>query len=132
MPAAAAGQNIQLRWRFGADSNTAPAGGGWNVDSVQFYGTFACTPAPIAASVSGRVLAYAELGLRNAGVTLADRKGQIFATRTGGRGTFTFRNVPEGSYILSIRSKRFSYAPVDVDVKGSINGIEITPETYRK
>lgn len=41
-PAGAAGQNVQLRWRFGADNNTAPPGGGWNVDSIRIYGSFAC------------------------------------------------------------------------------------------
>ncbi|MFM9903196.1 MAG: M36 family metallopeptidase [Pyrinomonadaceae bacterium] len=46
LPAAANGQNIQLRWRFGADSNTAPVGGGWNVDTIQFAGNYGCAPVP--------------------------------------------------------------------------------------
>ncbi|HUR96571.1 MAG TPA: M36 family metallopeptidase [Pyrinomonadaceae bacterium] len=49
LPAAAAGQNVQLRWRLGADSNTAPAGGGWNIDTVQVFGSYLCpfTSAPV-------------------------------------------------------------------------------------
>ena len=43
LPAAAAGQNVRLRWRFGADDNTAPAGGGWNVDTVTVAGMYNCT-----------------------------------------------------------------------------------------
>ncbi len=43
LPAAAAGQNVQLRFRFGADDNTAPAGGGWNIDTITISGSFACT-----------------------------------------------------------------------------------------
>lgn len=43
MPASAAGQNIKLRWRFGTDSNTAPVGGGWNVDTITFAGAFNCS-----------------------------------------------------------------------------------------
>ncbi len=43
LPASAAGQNVQLRFRFGADDNTAPAGGGWNVDSIIVSGSFTCT-----------------------------------------------------------------------------------------
>lgn len=43
LPAAAAGQNIRLRWRFGADNNTAPVGGGWNVDTVTVVADFFCT-----------------------------------------------------------------------------------------
>jgi hypothetical protein len=42
LPASAATKNIQLRWRFGADSNGAPAGGGWNVDSVRVAGLYLC------------------------------------------------------------------------------------------
>lgn len=42
LPAGAAGQNVQFRWRFGADNNTAPAGGGWNIDGVRIIGNFAC------------------------------------------------------------------------------------------
>jgi hypothetical protein len=41
LPAAAAGQNVQLRWRFGADDNTA--GLGWNVDTIQVAGSYACS-----------------------------------------------------------------------------------------
>jgi hypothetical protein len=40
-PAAAAGQNIRLKWRFGADDNTAVTG--WNIDSVQVTGSFDCS-----------------------------------------------------------------------------------------
>ena len=48
LPAAAAGQNVQLRWRLGADSNTAPVGGGWNVDTVQVFGSYSCGFSPTA------------------------------------------------------------------------------------
>ncbi len=132
MPAAAAGQNIQLRWRFGADNNSAPVGGGWNVDSIQFSGSFACSPVPLASSVAGRVTAFDELGLRNAGVIMTDVNGRVFATRTGSRGAFSFTNVAQGSYVISVRSKRFSYGPVNVAVKGNVSGIEIAPDAARK
>ncbi len=44
LPPAAAGQNVQLRWRFGADDNTAGSGPnpGWFVDSIQVSGSFSC------------------------------------------------------------------------------------------
>lgn len=47
MPASANGQNVQLRWRMGTDSNTAPVGGGWNVDTITFAGTFSCAVTPV-------------------------------------------------------------------------------------
>lgn len=46
MPAAAAGQNIQMKWRFGADDNTAA--NGWNVDTVRVVGSFGCSYTPSA------------------------------------------------------------------------------------
>ncbi len=38
LPASANGKLIRLRWRFGADDNTAPAGGGWSIDSISLTG----------------------------------------------------------------------------------------------
>lgn len=48
LPAAAAGQNVQLRFRFGADDNTTGAGPnpGWYVDSISLAGNFACSYTP--------------------------------------------------------------------------------------
>lgn len=40
LPAAANGQNMQLRWRFGADNNTA--GTGWWIDNVSVAGSYQC------------------------------------------------------------------------------------------
>ncbi len=40
LPSAAAGQNVNLRWLFGTDSNTAAVG--WWIDSVQVAGTYNC------------------------------------------------------------------------------------------
>lgn len=41
LPAAAAGQSVNLRWLSGADTNTA--GIGWWIDSVQVAGSYNCT-----------------------------------------------------------------------------------------
>jgi hypothetical protein len=45
LPASAAGQNVQLKWRFGGDDNTAGVGPnpGWYVDTIRVNGTYACT-----------------------------------------------------------------------------------------
>src|SRR5258706_3724997 len=73
LPASARGQNMQLRWRFGGDSNRAPAAGGWNVDSIQIAGDFSCSYTPAAGvSVSGHVFTPDGRGLRNARVVLTD------------------------------------------------------------
>ena len=42
LPSPTGGANLQLRWRMGADNNTAPVNGGWNVDTVKVYGSYSC------------------------------------------------------------------------------------------
>lgn len=44
LPAAAAGQNVQFRWRFGADDNTAATG--WYIDDVKVIGNYQCSFTP--------------------------------------------------------------------------------------
>jgi hypothetical protein len=50
LPPSAAGQNVQLRWRFGADDNTTGIGPspGWYIDGISVAGNYACnyTPPP--------------------------------------------------------------------------------------
>ena len=41
LPASAAGQNVNLRWLFGSDTNTFDVG--WWVDGVQVNGSYGCT-----------------------------------------------------------------------------------------
>lgn len=40
LPAASAGQNVRLRWRFGADNNTAVLG--WFIDNIEISGSVSC------------------------------------------------------------------------------------------
>jgi hypothetical protein len=44
LPASAAGQDVRLKWRFGADDNTTGNGAnpGWFVDTIQVGGSFTC------------------------------------------------------------------------------------------
>lgn len=44
LPASAAGQNVQFKWRFGADNNTVGQGAnpGWSVDGVKVAGNYSC------------------------------------------------------------------------------------------
>ena len=48
LPAAAANQNVQLRWRFGADDNTVGQGPnpGWYVDTIRVNGNYSCSYVP--------------------------------------------------------------------------------------
>ena len=48
LPASAAGQNVQFKWRFGADDNTVGIGAnpGWFVDTVRVNGNYTCQLTP--------------------------------------------------------------------------------------
>ena len=48
LPASAAGQNVQLRFRFGADDNTVGTGPnpGWYIDNVRVSGNYECDSNP--------------------------------------------------------------------------------------
>lgn len=47
LPAAAAGQQVQFRWRFGADcSVAATAPNGWHIDNIELPGQFSCATVP--------------------------------------------------------------------------------------
>jgi hypothetical protein len=56
LPAAAAGQTIQLRWRCATD-NGGPSGGGWRIDSIGIGGTACCeNTAPILVDQNDRTI----------------------------------------------------------------------------
>jgi len=48
LPASAAGQNVQLKWRFGGDDNTVGQGPnpGWYVDTIRVNGNYLCSYNP--------------------------------------------------------------------------------------
>lgn len=48
LPAGAAGQNVQFRWRFGSDDNTVGQGSnpGWYIDGIKVVGNYSCSSAP--------------------------------------------------------------------------------------
>lgn len=51
LPASAAGQNVQIKFRFGADTNTVGIGPnpGWYIDNVQVFGQASCDFTPTTA-----------------------------------------------------------------------------------
>jgi hypothetical protein len=52
LPAAAAGQTVRLKWRFGSDNNTVGEGPnpGWYIDDVKVNGAYACSFVPTIAN----------------------------------------------------------------------------------
>jgi hypothetical protein len=94
-------------------------------------GTFASNPLPIppgptaaAVTVSGRVSTANGRGLRNAEVTLLDSNGTVMTARTTNFGHFSFEGIASGqSVIISVRSKRYTFAPQVISLQDSATDI---------
>ena len=85
--------------------------------------------APTAASVtvSGRVITPWDLRLANALVTLTNSRGDARTIRTGRRGNFHFTDVAAGeTYILSVTSRRYTFAPQVIYVTEDLTDIVFT------
>ena len=131
MPPSAAGQNIQLRWRFGFDTSVAPVGGGWNVDTISFAGNYTCQAVLTAGGVTigGRVMTSDGRGLTNARVSISDGMGKTTTVVTGRRGLYAFPDVQTGqTYVISVGSRRFSYQPKVIDVLDNVANLDFSPD----
>lgn len=67
-------------------------------------------PTSANASVSGRVQTANGNGIRNAVITLTDSGGTTHTTRTSAFGYYRFDEIPIGATIISVASKRFTFA----------------------
>jgi adhesin HecA-like repeat protein len=87
--------------------------------------------APTAASVSiaGRVANQQGTGVSGARVSLTDLKGQTRMALTNGFGYYSFQDVMVGeTYLVSVLSKRFAFAPRTIIVRDELTGLDFTPE----
>ncbi len=133
LPSAANGRIVRLRWRFGADDNTAGSGTdpGWRVDTISFVGAgivtaFECTVNTTPATISGRVLTPSGLSVRNAVVTLTEPDNSQTRVTTGSFGLFSFDNVALGStVIVSVSSKRYRFTPRTLNITGNVSGLDL-------
>ncbi len=111
LPAAAGGQNVQLRWRFGSDNDVA--GNNWAVDGITI-GQFACTspppPAPIAVDDAYAVGFNAPRSLAAPGVLSND-------TGTGSLTASLVANVTHGTLALAADGS-FTYTPTSGYIGG--------------
>lgn len=81
-------------------------------------------PTAASVSISGRVILPQHFGLTNAFVTLTNSQGSSRTVLTGKFGSFRFTDVQAGeTYILSVISKRYTYAPQMITVTGDIVGL---------
>ncbi|MEQ1921359.1 MAG: carboxypeptidase regulatory-like domain-containing protein [Pyrinomonadaceae bacterium] len=93
-------------------------------------GTGACAATAAGVEVSGRVLTSpGGRGLRGAVVTLRDENGNQITTTTGAMGNFRFAEVEPGhTYIVTIRNRRYSYAPQVLTINDNVTDLMFTPE----
>ncbi len=100
-----------------------------NQGAALFFVNAPLVPTAVNVSISGRVITPQDLGLTNAIVTLTDSRGNSQTIRTGKFGNFIFRDVAAGeTYILTVSSKRYTYAPQIVSPTENITGITLTPQ----
>ena len=102
------------------------AAGGNGVDIGAFE---AQAPTAASVSISGRVLVAGGRGLSNAIVYLTDQSGATRFARTTAFGYYRFDDVAAGqTYIVSIRSKRYYFAPQVITVNEDIKNLNFAAQ----
>ncbi len=130
LPASANGRIVHLRWRFGADDNTAATG--WFIDTISLSGagfvkSFACSlpTGENKVSVSGRIITPEGAGLRNATVSLSGPDGVLRRITSSSFGYYQFDDVDTGqSYTISVASKRYRFAVKNLTVTDQLTDID--------
>lgn len=103
--------------------------GGGNSTVAGWCVNFTFRPTAAGASVSGRVLSGEGRGITNALVTMTDPEGVTRSVSTTRSGAFTFENVEAGkTYVISVRSRRFTFSPRTVTVNDNVADLEFYPE----
>ncbi len=87
----------------------------------------AIDPSSANVSIGGRVIVEKGTGLQNAQVSLTDSQGNLRQTVTSSFGYYRFDNVAAGETVfLTVRSKRYSFAPRVLNVEDNISDFDIT------
>lgn len=85
-------------------------------------------PTAANASIAGRVATATGNGIRNAVVTLTDANGAMHTTRSSTFGYYHFDNIPIGTTVISVSSKRFTFTnPTQViNVSENLSDVDFT------
>ncbi|MFL6374395.1 MAG: M36 family metallopeptidase [Pyrinomonadaceae bacterium] len=135
LPAVANGKLVQLKWRFGADNNTAPASGGWWIDTVSLSGaafvtSYSCLvtpPTSAAVTISGRALNPGGFGLKGVRVSLRDASGNVLSAMTNAFGYYTFQNVASGQTVtLNAYQRGHVFSARSVQVTDNLASVDLT------
>ena len=136
LPAAANGQIVQFKWRFGADGNTAAATSpsGWWVDTISLTGaafvtSFSCQSGVgtgTSAGISGRVVNAGGFGVRGAHVVMVDGANHVRITTSNAFGYYSFGSVTTGQNItLKATLRGYSFASKNVSVTPNLAPVDI-------
>ena len=107
---------------------TITTNGGGNSVATN-YSIMILPPTAASVSVGGRVLNVDRNGVFRAVVTLTDMNGETRTAITNPFGYYRFENISVGeTYILSVRSKRYQFAPRVVSVVDELNDLDFTAE----
>jgi len=86
------------------------------------------SPTAAGVSVTGRVLTVGGQGDSGARVSITDTHGSTRTVSTGSFGYFRFDNVQAGgAYVVSVRSKRYVYAPRVLSIFDEISDLDFVP-----
>lgn len=81
-------------------------------------------------SISGRVLTEDGTGVRNALVQITDMQGNTRSAKTGSFGVYRFDDLQSGeTYVISVVSRRFSFAPRTITVNSDLNDVDLIADT---
>ena len=79
---------------------------------------------PVVFTVSGRVTTPTGLSLRNASAVLIDALGTRRTATTSSFGLYSFDNVPQGQYIITVASKRYRFAARNLSLATSLTDVD--------
>lgn len=86
-------------------------------------------PTAAAVSIGGRLTSATGQPVSKANVYLTDTRGRIRPAISNGFGLFTFEDVTVGeTYIISVISKRYTFAPVAISPTESTSGLNLIAE----
>ncbi len=89
-------------------------------------------PSAASVSIGGRVLNAAGSGVFGARVIMTDTNGNVRETRTSSFGFYSFAEVAAGeTYILTVRHKRYEFAPQVVFVTEESSDINFIASTNK-
>lgn len=81
-------------------------------------------------SVSGRVATSNGMGVSNASVTITNGTNVTLTFITGTFGFYNFDNVPAGNYTVSVRAKRYTFTPQNMQLSGNVTGLNFTAPSF--